>query len=260
MNQDELSAACITDNLGTSLIGRRVLYYPRLSSTMDTARREAGRGATEGTVIMAGEQTGGRGRMNRPWLSPRGNVALSLILYPEVSSLPYLIMVASLAVVKSIEAVTALETQIKWPNDILIHGKKVGGILIENEVRGNRVVSVIGIGINVGIEASALAGIPGTATSLNTELGERVAPVEVVRHLLVAIEPLYLALPGGGEAIYTAWRDRLVTLGRRVSVTWGGSVLEGVAESVDSHGVLVLRQDDGGYSRIVAGDVTLREK
>ena len=108
----------ISNSLPTVFIGQKVIYYPRLASTMDIARQQAQQGANEGTVIIAGEQTEGRGRVKRPWLSPQGNIALSIILRPDISYLPYLVMLASLAVVHSIEAVTGLKPQIKWPNDI----------------------------------------------------------------------------------------------------------------------------------------------
>ncbi|MFC1912070.1 biotin--[acetyl-CoA-carboxylase] ligase, partial [Chloroflexota bacterium] len=91
MAQYNLSPASITGNLATRFIGQRVLYYPRVTSTMDVARREARQGAAEGTVIIAEEQTAGKGRMRRLWLTPGGNIALSIILYPEMSQLPYLV-------------------------------------------------------------------------------------------------------------------------------------------------------------------------
>ena len=256
MSANHLSPASITDNLGTSFIGQRVIYYPRLASTMDAARQEAQQGAAEGTVIIAGEQTEGRGRIKRPWLSPEGNIALSIVLYPDVSFLSYLIMLASLAVAHTIEAVTGLKPQVKWPNDILVNGKKVCGILTEGEVKGSRVAySVIGIGINVGLRIADVSEISATATSLKDELGRNVSRLDVVRHLLVEIERLYLTLPAG-ESIYEEWRDRLVTLGKRVQVESGGGILEGIAESVDRSGALLIRHSDGASTRIAAGDVT----
>jgi len=240
MSANDLSPASITDNLGTSFIGQRVLCFPRLASTMDVARQEAQQGAAEGTVIIAGEQTEGRGRVKRPWLSPEGNIAL-------------------LAVAHTIEAVTGLKPQVKWPNDILVNGKKVCGILTEGKVKGSRVAySAIGIGINVSLQIADVPEISVTATSLNDELGRNVSRLDVVRHLLVEIERLYLTLPDG-ESIYEEWRDRLVTLGKRVQVESGGGILEGIAESVDRSGALLIRRSDGASTRIAAGDVTLRD-
>ncbi len=225
---------------------------------MEIARREAQRKTADGTVIIAGEQTRGRGRLKRQWLSPPGNIALSVILYPDISSLPYLIMIASLAVVQTIEAVAGLKVRIKWPNDILIGGKKVCGILIENDIKGNIACAIIGIGINVNTTPSGLDAASVSATSLKDELHKEIAPADVVRQLLVEMERLYLKLPDG-DYIYEEWRDRLVTLGKRVGVASGSSYLEGIAESVDKSGALMLKLDDGTSTRIVAGDVTLRD-
>jgi len=258
MEKDSLSSALITDNLKTRFIGQRVLYYPQLASTMDIARQEALQGAAEGTAVVADEQTGGRGRVKRLWLSPEGSVAISIILYPGVINLPYLIMLASLAVAGSIEAVTGLKPSIKWPNDVLVNGKKVCGILIENELRGREVsYAIIGIGINVNFRLADFAGIPPTATSLADELGENVSRLDLIRRLLVEAEGLYLSLPDA-EPIYQAWRDRLETLGRKVQVKSGTTILEGVAESVARDGSLLLRHSNGSSTRIVAGDVSLR--
>jgi len=254
----ELSASLITEGLNTTLIGQNVLYYQSLPSTMDEARRVIRQGAREGTVIIAGEQTRGRGRRQRTWLTPAGNIALSIILYPNIKTLPYLIMIASLAAAQSIESVTGIKTQIKWPNDILINGKKVGGILIENEVKANKVSSIIGIGINVDLNVVSYTEIADTAVSLKTEAGKDDLLVKIIRSLLIEFEKLYRQLPEG-KAIFEAWRDRLVTLGKKVRATIGTGTIEGIAEDVDESGALVIRGADGRLRKVVAGDVTLQE-
>jgi len=222
---------------------------------MEVAKREAQSGAVEGTVIVADEQTAGRGRLKRAWLSPRGSIALSIILYPSLSYLPSLTMLASLAVVHSIEAVTGLKSQVKWPNDVLINGRKVCGILIASDVQGNTVnYTVMGIGVNVNLRLADFPEIQPIATSLSHELGREVSPLSVIRCLLVEIERLYLALSTEGS-IYQEWRDSLVTLGRRVRIETGEAIYEGVAESVARDGSLLLRGSDGSLTKIVAGDV-----
>src|SRR3972149_8336054 len=199
MIEDNLSAGAITEGLKTRFIGQRVLYYPSLTSTMEVARGAVGRGAEEGTVIIADEQTAGRGRLKRTWLAPRGNIALSVILHPALSNLPSLIMLASLGVVHSIETVTGLKAQIKWPNDVLINGKKVCGILIENEFLGSRLTAaIIGIGIDVNLQTADFPEIRSIATSLSDELGREVSRLKLIRSLLVEIERLYLPLSAGG--------------------------------------------------------------
>jgi BirA family biotin operon repressor/biotin-[acetyl-CoA-carboxylase] ligase len=259
MTESRLSAAAITDNLETELIGQRVIAYPRLTSTNDIAKRQAKKGAREGTVIVAEEQTAGKGRLKRAWLSPRGTIALSVILHPTPAQLPYLIMVASLAVVHCIEKVSDLAAQIKWPNDVLVNNKKVCGILIESDVRGSAVdYAVIGIGLNVNLKTTDFPEISSTATSLSNELGRELSRREIIRCLLVELEDLYLALPEG-DSVFREWRDRLVTLGREVELISGQTSYHGIAESVASDGSLFLRQPNGKLIKIVAGDVSLRQ-
>ncbi len=259
MMEDSLSPTAITDNLETRFIGQRVICYPSLPSTNDVAKLEAKKGAPEGSVVLAEEQTAGRGRIKRAWLSPKGSVALSIVLRPGPDELSSLIMVASLATVHCIEKVSGLRAQIKWPNDVMIGDKKVCGILIESDVKGKAVdYAVIGIGINVSIKLPDFPEIAPTATSLSHELGREVSRLDIIRCLLVETERLYLALPSG-DSVYQEWRDRLVTLGKKVQVSSGGATYRGIAESVASDGSLLLRQPDGGLTRIVAGDVTLRQ-
>lgn len=259
MGGGELSEAAITDGLEIRLIGRRVIYFPRLTSTMEVARDEVKGGAVEGTVVVADEQAAGRGRFKRRWLSPPGSVSLSVILKPDVGSLPYIIMLAAVAVAGAIEAVTGLKTQLKWPNDVLVNGKKVGGILTESGLRGKEVAyTIVGIGINVNLRLADFAEIASLATSLSDELGGDVSRLELVRQLLFELDRLYLTLPEG-EAIFKEWRQRLVTMGKNVQVVSGDAVYQGVAESVGRDGSLLLRRPDGSLSRVLAGDVSLCE-
>lgn len=258
MSTNALSAAAITANLKTRFVGQRVLYYPSVASTMEAARQEVLKGTPEGTVIIAGEQTAGRGRLQRSWLTPEGNVALSVILYPALTQLPSMIMLASLAVVHCIRAVAGLDPCIKWPNDIMINGRKVCGILIESDVRQEKVQSVvIGIGLNVSLHPADYPDIQDIATSLSRESGRDVPAVDIVRTLLVETERLYMEL-AAGRSLFEEWRDNLITLGQSVRVSSGKNVYEGIAESVAPDGSLVLRDNKGNHIPIVAGDVTLR--
>ncbi|OGO30673.1 MAG: biotin--[acetyl-CoA-carboxylase] ligase [Chloroflexi bacterium RBG_16_56_11] len=255
---EDFSIDLIKRGLKTRLIGRQIAFYPFVTSTMDVARRQARAGAPEGLVIVAGQQTSGRGRLRRRWFSPEGNIALSIILRPESSSLPYLVMIASLAVVSGFAKVTGMKAGIKWPNDILVNGKKICGILIENELKGNRVeFSIVGVGINVSWKPALPNGaLP--AAALEEESGKKISRAEVIVHLLNELDRLYLLLPDG-KNIFRSWRDRLVTLGKNVTVTSGKKILQGIAESVDESGALNIRLADGSLTRIIAGDVTLRD-
>lgn len=253
-----LSAELICSGLDTRIIGRNILYYPSVTSTNEIAKKEAGRGVEEGTVVIADEQTAGRGRLKRNWLTPAGNIALSVILYPEEQILPSLIMMTSLAVSHSIKAITGLETQIKWPNDVLINAKKVCGILIESDIRNEKInYVIIGIGINVNTGKDVLSGVQFPATSLNIESGKEISRLYIIRELIKAMDNLYGIITSGGS-VFNEWRDRLITLGKEVRVTSGKEIIEGIAESVEVDGSLLVRSPDGNLKRVVAGDVTLR--
>ncbi len=256
--EDDLTAESITHGLTTRFIGRRTVYHQRLPTTMDAARDEATSAAAEGTVVVAGEQTAARGRLKRTWLSPRGNLAFSVVLYPTRQQLPGLIMVSSLAVVGGIEAVTGLRTGIKWPNDVLIAGRKVCGILIESSLQAGRVDhAIVGVGINVNLDPADFPEITPIATSRSREAGREVSRPELLRAVLTEMERLYLA---PHEAVFHQWRNRLVTLGSDVRVTSGDTVIDGVAESVEPDGSLMLRLPDGRLTRITIGDVSLRQR
>jgi BirA family biotin operon repressor/biotin-[acetyl-CoA-carboxylase] ligase len=227
---------------------------------MDVARKAASEGASEGTVIVAEEQTRGKARLGRSWINPPGVVATSVILHPEIKNLLGLTMVASLATSRCIEKVTGLRTAIKWPNDVLIRGKKVSGILSESSIRKQSVDwAIVGIGINVNFDPKAFSEISDTATSLSNELGKEVSQLEVLLHLLREMDELYLALLNG-DPIHEEWRNRLETLGKLIQVRSGDHVEEGYAEDVDENGSLLLRRSDGSLVQITAGDVTLRSR
>jgi len=260
LNEEILTPELVSRDLGTQIIGHRILYYPTLTSTMDIARQAILEGTEEGTVVIADEQTAGRGRLKRSWLTPTGNIALSVVLYPLVSDLPSMIMVASLAVVRCVTAVTGIKARIKWPNDVLINNKKVCGILIETDARtsasGHANYAILGIGINVGFRPSDFPEVQSTATSLSVEAGTKVSRLKLVRHLLGEMDRLYQEL-GSGISPYADWRDSLVTLGQHVRVTGGETILEGVADSVERDGSLIVRCKDNSLKKIIAGDVTL---
>lgn len=255
---DDLSPDSITRALATRFTGRKVIHLAAVASTIDEARSEVLSGAAQGTVVISDKQTAGRGRLGRTWLSPRGGIYLSIILYPAIDDFPYLIMVASLAVARTIKSVTGLQTQIKWPNDILIDGRKVGGILIESglqQVTGD--YAIVGIGLNANVSVARFTGVALPATSLADELGRDVSRLKLVRKLLVEFERLYLSLPS--EAVFQEWRSSLVTLGREIIARSGERVYQGTAEDVASDGRLILRTRDGSKLTLAAGDVTLSD-
>jgi len=252
------SAKALRESLTTSFVGRRLEYRAALGSTQDLARELARAGAAEGTVILAGRQTAGRGRLGRSWISPRGGLYLTVVLRPPVQHLKALVIIAALAVARAVERLTGLQTSLKWPNDVLVAGRKVSGILSESELMGEGVsYALVGIGLNVNADMAAYAEAAPLSTSVMTELGREVSREALAAGILNEFEALYLAAQAG-EPIDQEWRARLGMLGKEVRVHFGEQVEEGLAEDVDSDGSLILRRADGSRVTIAAGDVTLQ--
>ena len=243
--------------LHTEYIGRNVSYHETADTTMRLAAGEAAAGAPEGTVVLAEEQTAGRGRMQRSWVSPPGvNLYFTLVLRPTLDHLRYLAVIAPLSVSLAIEETTGLFPRIKWPNDVLIEGKKVSGILLESMITGVDVANAThGIGINCNFDATAHEEIRDIATSLMTQLGRDVSREEVLAATLDNYESLYEALRRG-EVISMDWKQRLDTLGKPVRIERAGGGFEaGTVVDADSDGSLILRRDDGSHVRIESGEV-----
>ncbi|MEE9284525.1 MAG: biotin--[acetyl-CoA-carboxylase] ligase, partial [Dehalococcoidia bacterium] len=221
--------------------------------------------APEGAIVVADRQTAGRGRFQRPWVSPPGAaIYLSLVLRPAPEHLLQLGMVASLAVVRAVARSSGLAAAIKWPNDIEAGGRKLAGILIDSAMGTTGVDhAVVGIGLNISLDPTQFPEIAETATSLSRELGRIVDRREVLQALLVEIEEVYERVKHG-QSIVKEWRQRLSTLGHRVTVAWPGDrehkslVEHGTAEDVDEDGALILRRQDGSRVKLIAGEVTLR--
>ena len=261
----------LRDGLYTRVVGRRIVHFNRLPSTMDEAARMAKEGAEEGTVVLADEQTAARGRFQRPWSAPPGNLYLSMVFRPSTRVLQYLSVISGVAVVRAIRNVASLRPVIKWPNDVQINGKKVCGILVEDSIRDNEVQhAIVGIGVNVALAPSQIDELAGIATGLNVEIGTEVEIKALLRHLLQAMDSLYVSLRReDGESgpdlkgpafqqVMKEWRDLLETLGKRIEVSWGDEVYTGYAEDVNEAGHLLLRLDDGGLTTLAAGEVTFR--
>ena len=232
---------------------------------MDEARKLAEGGAPEGTVVLADEQTAGRGRLQRSWWAPPGSSLLFSILFrPPFTPLQAqrLTMTCSLAVcdvlleVARVEA-TDLHVGVKWPNDVLIGGRKVCGILTELDVQEqNLCYAIVGIGINVNVDFRDAPPLIAPATSLSIETGRPISRLKVLVALLTGIERRYLALLEG-QSFHREWAARMTTLGHHVQVGSLSEHWEGTAVGVDDDGALLVRAEDGSVRRVLAGDVTL---
>ena len=242
-------------NLDTAIVGRRLLHYPSLPSTMDLARKLAREGMEEGAVVLCDEQTEGRGRQGRRWLaSPSSGILMSVILRPAVEQLPQVNMLASLAIVLTIEKVTGLKSVVKWPNDVLMKGRKVAGILVENLFHGRDLeASIVGVGLNISLDPAAHPEIASIATSLSAEAGRTLYRDDVLRILLREMDSLYQATSEGQE-VYRHWLAHVETLGRDVRIRSGRSVEEGLARSINADGSITLLRPDGSLVTIPTGE------
>jgi BirA family biotin operon repressor/biotin-[acetyl-CoA-carboxylase] ligase len=247
----------VEDALRTSVFGRRLVYLSSTGSTMDVARTEAEAGAPEGTLVIAEEQTAGRGRFQRTWLSPAGkNLYFTLILRPEAPRFRSLSIGAPLAVCQAVEEIARIKARIKWPNDVRVGERKLAGVLIEGETSGQTPrYALVGIGINVNYDVEEAPEIAAIATSLKRELGRQVDRELLLAAVLNRFESLYHEEP---RSVLEAWRARLDTLGRRVRVAVGDETYEGRASGVDDAGNLLLELDDGRTLTLEAGEVTLQ--
>ena len=254
-----LAVEAIEASLSTACIGHRIIYLPVVTSTMDVARQEAERGGEEGIVVVADEQTAGRGRFGRRWLSAPGqDLYFSVLLYPSRWVCTRLSAAAPVAVLRAIRQVCGLSPTLKWPNDLRLGEKKVSGILIEAALQDAEVRhAIIGIGINVGFNPKDYPEVASTATSLTAELGKPVSRRELLQAVLAELDLIYMHLKGWGD-VWGEWQASLETLGREVQVRWGEQVEEGVAEAVDGEGNLLLRRADGTLVTLVGGEVTLQ--
>jgi BirA family biotin operon repressor/biotin-[acetyl-CoA-carboxylase] ligase len=260
----------IQATLNTQAFGRKLLYLPSTGSTNDVAKDLATRGAPEGTVVLADEQTAGRGRLRRRWLAPPGTCLLCSILFrPDLppSQAQQLTMLCSLAAADAVEQVSGLQVTIKWPNDLIVRSRiphpearewrKLAGVLTETGVMGERLdFVVVGIGVNVNVEPDVVPTLASHATSILAEVMRPTDRLALLATLLRGVERRYEALRAG-ESPYQEWTARLATLGQPVQVTTSEGALTGVAESVDGDGALLLRTPDGELHRLLAGDVTL---
>jgi BirA family transcriptional regulator, biotin operon repressor / biotin---[acetyl-CoA-carboxylase] ligase len=245
---------------------RRIEYRPTVSSTNDLAKQLGAEGAPEVTVVIADEQTAGRGRLERAWWSPPGAaVAMSLLVRPSFPpTLAYrLTMLTGLAAVQATEEITGLPVRLKWPNDVVVAKPpagvlKLGGILTETAISGESIeFAVVGMGLNVNVDFASRPDLP-EATSLMVEMGRPVNRLALVRALVERFANGYVKM-AQDEWLYAEWSARLVTLGRQVAVHRGQEMMTGLAEGVDTSGALLVRADDGRLHRVDAADVTLRD-
>ena len=251
----------------SKIIGRRIFRYERVASTQDKAKKFAGRGVAEGTVITAETQTHGKGRLGRRWVSPKGGIWLSIILRPEITPMdvPKITIIASLAVAKAIAELTRLEVKFKWPNDVLIRPipgiefKKVCGVLTEMVSEAGKVNYVItGLGINVNNRIPPT--LQAEAISLKDVVGRNLPKQKLFRKVLEKFNKYYLDFRKKRVGrILKEYKSKSAVLGKEVKIGCPDTVIEGKALDIDEYGALIVETEDG-KKRVVAGDVTILSK
>lgn len=247
----------ISSGLSTKVLGREIVYLEQTPSTMDVAMEMAVNSSAEGTMVIAEMQTKGKGRLGRSWVSPKGQgLYFSLILRPKlaVSEIPLMTLMSALAVCQTVREMTPLEAKIKWPNDILIDGRKLSGILMELNADMDGVKFVIlGIGLNVN---TPLKSLPAHAASLKSETHKAYSRVALLQALLKNLETWYhIFQHQGSKPILQKWRQWSDTLGRNVRLEDQQGIVEGMAVDVDEMGRLMLEDKSGRILRRMTGDV-----
>lgn len=262
---DLLSPLAMKQILKTDVFGKRYVYMDTTESTNLEARRLAQQGAEEGTVVVTEEQAAGRGRLSRGWYSPFGKgLWFSLILRPDFAPVeaPKCTLMAAVALTKAFHKMGLTDAGIKWPNDILVNGRKLVGILTEMSGSMEEISYIVmGIGVNVKTKQEELPEeLKLIATSLTME-GIDIERTEAFKIILESLEHQYYeVLDSGFEETLNEWRQLSVTLGEEIEVRAPGNTYEGVATDIDEDGNLLVRIPDGTVKRIVAGDVSIRPR
>ena len=235
---------------------RPVRYFSQIDSTNDVALEWMTGGAIDGSIVVADEQINGKGRLGRVWYTPPGTALIvSLILRPRVENLPQITMLGALAIYDMLRRLDIVQVGIKWPNDVMLKGLKVSGILPEAVWDNDKLVgAVLGMGINVRIDF-ANTDLADKAISIESVLGRRVDRTDLLDDLLARVD--YWSTRLGSGELFDTWKSRLVTLGQDVRVKTADKEVIGLAEDVDRDGALLVRRDNGQIERVIAGDIAL---
>jgi BirA family biotin operon repressor/biotin-[acetyl-CoA-carboxylase] ligase len=262
MQQPELlRMASLLSKLRTTILGRSIRLYDQVESTQNVAHELVKEGAPEGTLVLAEEQLAGRGRMGRKWHSPKGKgIWMSLVLKPHIplQFTPQLTLLVAVALCRSIRQKTSLEVGIKWPNDLLVQGRKISGILLESSADDERLHYVIaGIGISVNLTAQDFPEeLRSKATSLLIETGREIDRTELICDFLEQLEALYeLYQQQGFAPVRLLWEALTVSLHHPITVQTANGLVEGIAHGIDDMGALQVVLTNGESMKLYSGDV-----
>lgn len=262
---DVLSLSELAPFLHTDFIGRNIKYFDSVSSTNTYAKKAAEKPFVEGTVIIADEQTEGRGRLGRHWVSTRGKgIWMSIMLKPDIlpADAPKLTIAAAYAVSKAVLRCCQLDTRIKWPNDIVAGGKKLCGILTEMSAEADEINSVIvGIGINANLEIDDFGSeVSSIATSIKAEIGRTVSRKALVASVLNEFEEVYedFVKEGSIKSFIEEYKNKSAVLGKEIRVISKKEEIIGLAVDISGEGHLIVELADGVLKEIMSGEVSVR--
>jgi BirA family biotin operon repressor/biotin-[acetyl-CoA-carboxylase] ligase len=261
-----LNLSNLQHSLETRVIGKAVFFLKEVNSTNSWAKQLARSGAREGTIAVAETQASGRGRLDRRWYSPVGGLWFSVILRPKIyaSQVSQLTVMTGLSVIQTLHDLYNLEAHAKWPNDVLVNGRKICGILGEANSEADRVsFVVIGVGLNANfnVHKALPESIAAGATSLQTEIGHKVRLERLLITLLKRFEGNYgVYLNKDFSCILAEWKKHANFIGHEVNVVDHEGVFIGIAENVDANGALLVKLEDGTMKSFLAADVSLRPK
>lgn len=246
-------------------IGRDIRVFQETTSTNDVVDKLGRDGVKEGVVVFAESQTKGRGRLGRSWVSLEGKgLWFSVLLRPPLApqAATQITVASGVALARALTGATGVQCEIKWPNDILVHDRKLCGILTEMTAELDKIKYVIlGVGVNVNFDAADFPpDLRKIATSLKIEAKRPVNRSELAAEILRHLDREYgRVVRGDFESVANDWEAACTTIGREVEITMGSRVVHGRAESLDSEGALLVRTQHGRLERIIGGDVTLRK-
>ena len=264
-NTEKLLPWEITRDLKTKLIGKRVYYFEEIDSTQNFAQNIAADKKENGTIIIAEKQTAGRGRLDRKWTSPKGGIWFSLIIHPkfDVSSSTLIPILSAVALSKSIKSVLDIETEVKWPNDITMNGKKVAGVLVDASFQTNSIdYLILGIGINFDIDTKKLEkrltktpNFYGIDSLRGKE--DKTPPKKLLKEFLLQFEKNLFQLDKGEKSkIIKEWTKRAAGIGKKITINTSNGKISGISQGIDNDGALKIKTRNE-IKKIYVGDVVL---
>ena len=264
-NSEKLLPWEITDGLKTQTVGKKVYYFDTIDSTQNYAIEISKKKSESGSVVISQRQTAGRGRMNRKWITVKGGLSMSVVLHPkfDASVSTLFPMAASLALASAIQKTMNIKPNVKWPNDVVIKGKKVAGMIVDASIQSNLIESmVLGVGINFKVDTKHLESqLKGTKNFYGVasllKIDDTTNPLKIVQNFFSELEKIIVLLDQGETSkIIQRWEKISSTIGKKVSVKTNDGIITGLAKKINSDGSLNIVKN-GKVQRLLVGDISI---